>query len=119
VKKVIRWLTKICIQASTSQSSTAPQAEDNADDDDEEADITVSPLAKEFAKLSGFEQCFRFVGKHPEIVSEVYSDQLLAEAFTEQLEGNEKYARNCVSQSLILQYCGQLGKDGVNLFFAR
>ncbi|KAG2172298.1 hypothetical protein INT43_004840 [Umbelopsis isabellina] len=121
--KVIETLnpTSVKAEASTSLSSAAPQGEDAAEDDDEEeeADITVSPLAKEFAKLSGFEQCFRFVGKHPEIVSEVYSDQLLAEAFTEQLEGNEKYARNCVSQSLILQYCGQLGKDGVNLFFAR
>lgn len=116
---LLRLLTRIFIQASTSQPGAAAQGGDDTEDDDEEADITVSPLAKEFAKLSGFEQCFRFVGKHPEIISEVYSDQLLAEAFTEQLEGNEKYARNCVSQSLILQYCGQLGKDGVNLFFAR
>jgi cell division cycle protein 37 len=107
------------MQASTSQSSAAPQVEAEAGDEEEEDDITVSPLAKEFAKLSGFEQSFRFVGRYPEIVSETYSDQLLAEAFTEQLEGNEKYARNCVYQSLILQYCGQLGKDGINLFFAR
>jgi cell division cycle protein 37 len=89
------------------------------EEDENEDDITVSPLAKEFAKLSGFEASFSFIGKHPEIVSETYSDQLLAEAFTEQLAGNEKYARNCVSQSLMLQYCGQLGKDGITLFFAR
>ncbi|CAM0140474.1 hsp90 co-chaperone Cdc37 [Umbelopsis sp. WA50703] len=118
--KVIETLNPGSVKAaSTSQASAAPQVEAEAGDEEEEDDITVSPLAKEFAKLSGFEQSFRFVGRYPEIVSETYSDQLLAEAFTEQLEGNEKYARNCVYQSLILQYCGQLGKDGINLFFAR
>ncbi|KAI9289884.1 hypothetical protein BC943DRAFT_312826 [Umbelopsis sp. AD052] len=114
--KVIETLNADSVNAAAPQDNSAAA---EAEEDEEEDDITVSPIAKEFAKLSGFEPAFRFIGKHPEIVSETYSDQLLAEAFTEQLEGNEKYARNCVFQSLILQYCGQLGKDGISLFFAR
>jgi len=43
----------------------------------------------------------------------------MAQAFKSQIQGDEAYAQNCVHQALILQYCAQLGKDGVSLFFHR
>ena len=35
------------------------------------------------------------------------------------MKGQDAYARTCVHQGLLLQYCRQLGKDGVGLFFKR
>lgn len=57
--------------------------------------------------------------RYPEIINETMSDQILAEAFTQQLKGNEDFSRNCVIQALTLQYCGQLGSNGLNVFFSR
>ena len=47
------------------------------------------------------------------------SDALLVAAFTAQGDGKAKYAKQCVHQSLLLQYCEKLGKDGVSIFFKR
>lgn len=47
------------------------------------------------------------------------SDALLVAAFTAQGDGKAKYAKQCVNQSLLLQYCEKLGKDGVAIFFKR
>jgi cell division cycle protein 37 len=52
-------------------------------------------------------------------LSERDTDGLLVEAFNKQMDGNDKYARQCVHQALLIQYCRQLGKDGVALFFKR
>jgi len=35
------------------------------------------------------------------------------------MDGNDTYAKQCVHQALLIQYCRQLGKDGVALFFKR
>jgi cell division cycle protein 37 len=58
------------------------------------------------------------------MLAERETDGLLVEAFNAQSNANgqksqEDYARNCVHQALLLQYCRQLGKDGVGLFFKR
>lgn len=81
--------------------------------------MDLSPEAAAFAKLKGFEPSFKYLTKHPEIVNEKKSDEILAEAFTAQMRGDEEFARNCVIQSLTLQYCGQLGRDGINVFFTK
>jgi len=41
------------------------------------------------------------------------------EAFDAQMENKPKYAKQCVHQALLIQYCRQLGRDGVGLFFKR
>lgn len=40
-------------------------------------------------------------------------------AFDAQLDGKDDFARQCVHQALLLQYCRALGRDGVALFFKR
>ncbi|KAF7728934.1 hsp90 co-chaperone Cdc37 [Apophysomyces ossiformis] len=99
-------------------SLDAEPAEYDADEEEDE-DIDLSPEAEAFSKLKGFEPSYKYISAHPEITAEKISDQILAEAFTAQLKGRDDYAKNCVIQSLTLQYCRQLGKDGVSLFFAR
>ena len=87
------------------------------DDDVEEA----SPLAKKFAKLriGDYKSALKFISENPAIVAEKETDGLLVEAFSAQMAGKEDYARTCVHQGLLLQYCRSLGKDGIGLFFKR
>jgi len=99
---------------------------DVEDDLDEDADIEASPTAKRFAKfpLGDYAGSLEFIGRNPSILSERETDGLLVEAFNAQSDANgqkskEDYARQCVHQALLLQYCRQLGKDGVGLFFKR
>ncbi|KAI9887144.1 MAG: hsp90 co-chaperone Cdc37 [Watsoniomyces obsoletus] len=102
----------------TSKSSSAKPA-DAEDDDDQPAEAT--PLGKQFAKIKigNYQACLQFISEHPDIVAPRETDGLLAEGFDAQLSGKDEYARQCVHQALLLQYCRSLGKDGVGLFFKR
>ncbi|TKA79742.1 hypothetical protein B0A55_04365 [Friedmanniomyces simplex] len=99
---------------------TAPGEEDAGDDD-----MEASPLAKRFAKLKpgDYQASLQFISANQEVLAEKETDGLLVEAFTAQSNAKnkkeEEYARQCVHQALLLQYCRQLGKDGVGLFFKR
>lgn len=100
-------------------SSPASGSKDGGGDDDEE--ISASPLARQFAQIKSAEyrDSLAFLSQHPEILTEKETDGLLVLAFDAQLENRADYARNCVHQALLLQYCRALGRDGVNLFFKR
>jgi len=94
------------------------------DDDEEEFDETklkLTPAGKEFAKIKmgDYRACLQFISEHPEIMNERIQDALMVEAFNAQLKGQDTYAKTCVHQSLLIQYCRQLGRDGVGLFFKR
>lgn len=98
--------------------------EDDDDDDDTEEDessLKLTPEGKQFAniKFGDYRTCLQFISEHPEIVNERTQDALMVEAFNAQMKGQEVYARTCVHQSLLIQYCRQLGRDGVALFFKR
>lgn len=94
---------------------------DNDDDGDDPADVEISPLAKKFANLKtgDYNTYLKFISANPSIVAEKETDGLLVEAFNSQLKGNADYARQCVHQGLLLQYCRSLGRDGIQLFFTR
>lgn len=87
----------------------------------DEGNVRATKTAKEFAKISvgDYRSCLQFISEHPDILTERDSDGLLIEAFDQQLAGNDKYAKQCVHQALLIQYCRQLGRDGVGLFFKR
>ncbi len=90
-------------------------------EEDDDSDIQPTPLGKEFAKIKigDYRPCLNFISQHPSIVSERETDGLLVEAFNAQIDGKDAYARRCVHQGLLLQYCGNLGRDGTGLFFKR
>lgn len=90
-------------------------------EDEDDEDIQPTPLGKEFAKikLGDYRACLQFISEHPEIVAERETNGLLVEAFNAQMDGRDTYARQCVHQALLLQYCGKLGRDGIGLFFKR
>ncbi|KAI8994853.1 histone H3 [Pilobolus umbonatus] len=107
----------LSIKSQEASQDTGNDADDEDADDDEDIDMT--PAAARFSKLKGFEDSYKYLLNHTEIINEKSSDSIMGEAFTAQLKGDEKYAKNCVIQSLMLQYCGQLGRDGTNVFFSR
>ena len=93
--------------------------------EDNDDDMEASLLAKQFGKIKhgDYNASLQFIGSHTEILAEKETDGLLVEAFNAQSNAkskkDEEYARQCVHQALLLQYCRQLGKDGVGLFFKR
>ena len=91
------------------------------EDKDDEDDYEPTELGKQFAKIKigDYQACLQFIGAHPEALAERETDGLLMEAFNAGMEGKKEYARRCVHQGLLLQYCRSLGKDGVGLFFKR
>jgi cell division cycle protein 37 len=56
---------------------------------------------------------------HRSILTRNDSDALLIEAYRNEMADKPSMAKQCVHQSLLLQYCQQLGKDGVGIFFNR
>ena len=81
----------------------------------------MTPSLEKFAQISlwEFEKSWLFIQNHRDVVVPGASDALLVSAFRAQREGKSRYAKQCVHQSLILQYSEKLGKDGVQLFFRR
>ncbi|KAF3064441.1 Hsp90 co-chaperone Cdc37 [Daldinia childiae] len=108
------------LNPSFSQSKPEESKSSSATEDDD-SEITASPDAQKFAKIkaSDYRESNSFIGAHPHILTEKETDGILIMAFDAQLEGNDDFARQCVHQALLLQYCRALGKDGVALFFKR
>jgi cell division cycle protein 37 len=109
-------------QHDSQQSSGADGDVDEPDtDDDEDADIEASQLGKQFAKIKAgdYRTCLEFISRNPSVLAEKETDGLLVLAFNASIDGNDDFARQCVHQGLLLQYCRALGRDGVGLFFKR
>ena len=81
----------------------------------------MTPSLEAFARLPlwDFDKSWIFIQNHRDVVVPSASDALLVAAFRAERESRSKYAKQCVHQSLILQYCEKLGQDGVQLFFRR
>ncbi|KAI1655072.1 hypothetical protein F4813DRAFT_368531 [Daldinia decipiens] len=109
------------LNPSFSQSKPEESKSSTMEDDDDDKEITASPDAQKFAKIkaSDYRESHSFIGTHPHILTEKETDGILIMAFDAQLEGKDDFARQCVHQALLLQYCRALGKDGVSLFFKR
>lgn len=100
------------------ESGAEADIEQGTNNDD---DIEASALAQKFATIpiGDYRACHDFILKNPQILHERETDGLLMEAFNSELAGKPKHAKACVHYALLIQYCRQLGKDGVALFFKR
>ena len=112
-------LKRLDSQSSGAEGDVDEPINAGADADDEH--IEPTELGKQFAKVKvgDYKASLQFISEHHEVVAERETDGLLMEAFNAQVEGHGTYARQCVHQALLLQYCRSLGKDGVGLFFKR
>lgn len=104
-----------------SVSSGAEADVEEIGEDDSDGSIKPTALGLEFSKikLGDYRTCMEFITRNPSVVAEKEENGLLIEAFNSQIASKEEYARQCVHQALLLQYCRQLGPDGVQLFFKR
>lgn len=108
-------------EATSSAPPALPSTSQATPADIEEELPHMTPTLEEFAKLPlwDFDKSWSFIQNHRDVVVHGASDALLVSAFRAQRAGKSKYAKQCVHQSLILQYGEKLGKDGVKLFFQR
>ena len=104
-------------------AAAMPSAAEDADDEEEE-DVDLPKLTPEllaFSKIKrgNYEESYRYIQDHRSVYVPGADDALLVAAFDAETNGKSAYAKNCVNQSLLLQYCEKLGKDGPALFFRR
>lgn len=104
-----------------SSGAEADVDEPNPDDDADADDVEISDAARKFStiRMGDYQSCLQFISQNPEVLAEKETDGLLVLAFNSALEGKDDFARSCVHQGLLLQYCRALGRDGVGLFFKR
>lgn len=104
-------------------AGTAAQDASDSDGDDEEEELpNLTPAALAFSKIkpSDYPSSFAAIQRSPALYTdESTTDALLVEAFEAEMQGNKERAKACVHQGLLLQYCRNLGKDGVALFFKK
>lgn len=102
-------------------ASSSKVADDDDDDDEGDGLPELTPSLEAFSRLplSGFEKSWEFIKEHRDVIVPGASDALLVAAFRAQSNGKSSYAKQCVHQSLLLQYCDKLGKDGVRIFFKK
>jgi len=99
--------------------------DDDNDDDDDDEELTalpkLTPTLDRFSRLPlwDYAKSFSFIQSNREVVVPGASDALLVAAFQAQSDGEPAYAKRCVHQSLLLQYCDKLGRDGVRVFFQK
>jgi cell division cycle protein 37 len=107
--------------ANASASGVDADVEEGGETEEDEGHIEPTALGKEFSKIKmgDYRTCMEFISRNPTVVAERETDGLLIEAFNSQIAGKGDYAKRCVHQALLLQYCRQLGRDGVALFFKR
>ncbi|KAH7885304.1 Cdc37 N terminal kinase binding-domain-containing protein [Phlebopus sp. FC_14] len=107
------------LNPSATSASAAPTP---APDEDEPADLPeLTPSLARFSRLPlwDYAQSFAFIQANRDVVVPGASDALLVAAFRAQSDGEITYAKQCVHQSLLLQYCDKLGRDGVRVFFQK
>ncbi|KAF8455364.1 Cdc37 N terminal kinase binding-domain-containing protein [Terfezia claveryi] len=102
-------------------SGAEADVEEVADESEADGNIKPTAIGYEFAKIKvgDYRKCLEFITQNPNVVAEKEENGLLIEAFNSQIAGKDEYAQQCVHQALLLQYCRQLGRDGVGLFFKR
>ena len=89
--------------------------------EDDQDNVEASELGKKFSKIKmgDYKACLQFISENPSVLAERETDGLLIAGFDAQMNGKETFAKQCVHQALLLQYCRTLGRDGVQLFFKR
>jgi cell division cycle protein 37 len=105
--------------ASSSAAASPVPEEDQIEEDEGETVPEMTPVIAEFSKLplGGFQKSWDFIKTHRDVVVRGASDALLVAGYRAERDGESKYAKQCVHQSLLLQYGEKLGRDGISVFF--
>lgn len=116
---VIETLNSPAVAAQAERDAAMESASDDSDAAEDVPDL--SPAALRFSRLKplDFASAFSAISSEPTLLSEDTTDALLVEAFSVAMKGDAKRARECVEKALVIQYCLELGRDGVALYFKR
>jgi cell division cycle protein 37 len=106
---------------SGTEAMTPSSGEEADAEDGEDQKIQATPAAMKFAEIAvgDYKTSLQFVMGNRSILTQKDSDALLVEAYRNEMADKFALAKRCVHQSLLLQYCRQLGQDGVGIFFNR
>lgn len=106
---------------SISTPSQGSTVEDEEEEEEEAGLPEMTPSLEEFSRIRlwEFEKSFEFIQQHRDVYVPGATDALFIAAFKAQTDGKKTYAKQCIHQSLLLQYCEKLGKDGVGVFFKK
>ncbi|GAA5901116.1 Hsp90 co-chaperone CDC37 [Sporobolomyces salmoneus] len=115
--------TKIETLNSPGVQAAQAAAESEQSSSDEELP-TLTPSAIAFSKIPPFDwdATRAAISADPSLLSEETGDALMVEAFNIGMKGTkagEKRVQELTEKALLGQYCRQLGRDGVALFFQR
>ena len=75
--------------------------------------------AHKFASSKSFEEYFEVVKQFPEIMCEETHQYLLLHCSDFMKKGENIISQHYLKAACIVNYCIELGKDGVSLYFAR
>ncbi|KAF8799011.1 hypothetical protein BYT27DRAFT_7177345 [Phlegmacium glaucopus] len=112
-------VTEIEVLNPKAVASSTPTLEDEDEEEDELPELTASLLAFSKIPTGAYDKSFEYIQHHRDVYVPGASDALLVAAFRAQNQEKSKYARQCIHQSLLLQYCEKLGRDGVGVFFKK
>jgi cell division cycle protein 37 len=116
------------LNAAAPAEDPASRVEEEPDDeeDDSEAEdagnlpnLTPELLGFSKIKIGDYEGSYHYIQEHRSVYVSGADDALLVAAYDAESKGQHKYAKQCVNQALLLQYCEKLGKDGPAMFFRR
>jgi len=109
--------------AESSDPNVEEQPDDEESDSEEEIeglpDLTPELLGFSKIEIGNYEKSYLYIQQHRSVYVPGAYDALLVAAYHAESKGQHKYAKQCVNQALLLQYCEKLGKDGPALFFRR
>lgn len=98
------------------------ETDSDIDADDLPEHIEPTPIGRQFGAIpiGRYDESLQFLGKHPGLIrDETETDGLLIDAYYAEIKKEHVKAKQNIHQGLLLQYCRQLGKDGVSMFFHR
>ncbi|KAJ1813511.1 hsp90 co-chaperone Cdc37 [Coemansia sp. RSA 2599] len=101
------------------QETSAKQQQQQQEGLDENGELEFDDDARQFASLTNLSDSYDFIRKRFSVISERKSDQIMAQAFTAELAGKKKLARQYIHQALIITYILKMGSTGINVFFSR
>jgi cell division cycle protein 37 len=78
-----------------------------------------TPNALYYSHMDSFEKSYECLRKHPQLISDEVADELLAEAFSAQMDHRPHRSEQLIRQALVLQYIVQVGKHKMPLFFEK
>lgn len=81
--------------------------------------VSLENKAQHFAMLTSYEDMYHFIGSNADIISVDVNTYLLLHCSDCLKRGLEAKSKKYLKASCVVQYCNELGRDGIALFFSR